>query len=61
VYNRKTKKYKRVCSELTVKVWGIHVVSPEEEKKRLRHEKEGRESTVRRNCEKIGFKPAVKE
>ena len=28
--NRKSKK--RICSEVTVKVWGIHVVSHEEEK-----------------------------
>jgi len=29
---KKTKEYERICSEVTVKVWGIHVVSPEEEK-----------------------------
>jgi len=45
---KKTKKYKRICSEVTVKVWGIHVLSPEEEKERLRWEKEG-------------FKPGMKE
>jgi len=27
-----------MCSEVTVKVWGIHAVSPEEEKERLRWE-----------------------
>ena len=31
-------KKKRICSEVTVKVWRIHVVSPEEEKERLRWE-----------------------
>jgi len=25
VYNRKTKRKKRICSEVTVKVWEIHV------------------------------------
>jgi len=30
----KLKSKKRICSEVTVKVWEIHVVSPEEEKER---------------------------
>ena len=34
----KVKGKKRICSEVTVKVWTIHVVSPEEEKERLRWE-----------------------
>jgi len=29
------KSKKRICSEVTVKVWRIHVVSPEKEKERL--------------------------
>jgi len=29
---KKTKEYERICTEVKVKVWGIHVVSPEEEK-----------------------------
>jgi len=43
---RKSKKW--ICSEVTVKVGGIHVVSPEEEKERLRWEG---------FAEKEGFKP----
>ena len=31
-WKRRTKKQKRICSEVLVTVWGIHVVSPEEEK-----------------------------
>jgi len=35
----KTEKVKkRICSEVTVKVWGIHAVSPDEERERLRRE-----------------------
>jgi len=35
----KTEKVKkRICSEVTVKVWRIHVFSPEEEKERLQWE-----------------------
>ena len=33
---KKLKSKKRICSEVAVKVWGIHVVSPEEEKEKLR-------------------------
>jgi len=29
------KSKKRICSEVTVKVWGTHVVCPEEEPERL--------------------------
>ena len=32
VKTEKLKCKKRICLEVTVKVWGIHVVSPEEEK-----------------------------
>jgi len=35
---KKTEKQTLICSEVTVKVWGIHVVSPEEEKERLQWE-----------------------
>jgi len=40
-----------MCSEVTVKVWGIHVVCSEEEKERLRWKGLG---------EKEGFKPGMK-
>ena len=35
----KTEKQKRIYSEVTVKVWGIHAVSPEEEKEKLQWER----------------------
>ena len=50
---KKTTKLKRICSEVTVKVWGIHVVSPEEEKERLWWEGFSRKGE--------GFKPGMKE
>jgi len=48
----KLKRKKRICSQITVKVWGIHVVSPEEvERERLQWEG---------LAEKKGFKPGMK-
>ena len=38
VKTEKLKSKKRICSEVTVTVWGIHVVSPEEEKEMLQQE-----------------------
>jgi len=43
---------KQVCSEVTVKVWGIRVVTPEEEKERLQWEG---------FAEKEGIKPGMSE
>jgi len=48
----KLKSKKQICSEVTVKVWGIHAASPEEEKERLRWEG---------LAEKGGFKPGMTE
>jgi len=52
VENRKTKKYKWICSEVIVNVLGINVVSSEEEKERLRW---------KGFAEKEGFEPVMKE
>jgi len=49
---KKTKKQDGICSEVTVTVWGIHVVNPEKEKKRLRWEG---------FPEKGSFKPEMEE
>ena len=50
--NRKTKKVKTDMLRSSVKIWGIHVVTPEEEKERLQWE----------GCaKKEGFKPGMKE
>jgi len=54
VQNRKSKKENRICSEVTVKVWGIHVVSPEEEKGRLQWE-----GFPEKECFKYGMKDRV--
>jgi len=51
VKTEKLKSKKRICSEVTVTVWGIHVVSPEE-KERL---------WWKGFVEKEGFKPEMKE
>jgi len=48
----KLKSKKRICSEVTTKVWGIHVVSPEEEKERC----SGKDLQ-----KKESFKPGMKE
>jgi len=48
----KLKSKKRICYAVTVKVREIHVVSPEEEKERLRWEG---------FAEKESFKPEMKE